>query len=298
MSGSADHPDSRVETVSWIENILYKCEVVYLEVKEDTRKFVQSQVETVGASVKKFYEEVMQDLILEPLSEESASSIRDNRESVSIAQDIEPDIPETSNRTCKDMSDSTCDTTLSDELAEHKQQLSDCPNETTLENSDNLPDISSSTDFAPFESPRLLVEGNSSSDGLSTESSEGTHINDDSAQQTDSEGNTNTISRESGEKSELFNTNVVDKCDVIDEEVEIVGLIDELRLPQQLSKRNSYKKKILEAFSSKKRSTKWEYEHLSAQHEEALSSSNEEQQVVPALVVPDSDFLDSEWELI
>ncbi|VFQ59139.1 unnamed protein product [Cuscuta campestris] len=296
MSGSADHSESRVETVSWIENILYKCEVVYLEVKEDTRKYVQSQVETVGASVRKFYEEVMQDLILEPLSE-STSSIRDNREIVSISQDIELDIPETSNRMCKDMSDSTCDATLSDELAEHKQQLSDCPKETTMENSDDLPDISSSTDFAPFESPRLLVEGISSSDDLATESSEGTHINDDRAQQTDSEGNTNTISRESGERAELFNTNVVDKCDVFDEEVEIVGLIDELRLPRQVSKRNSYKKKILEAFSSKKRSTKWEYEHLSAQHEEALSSSNEEQ-VVPALVVPDSDFLDSEWELI
>ncbi|KAI4331096.1 hypothetical protein MLD38_029319 [Melastoma candidum] len=55
-----------VKGITWIGNIYQKFEALCLEVEEimyqDSVKFVEDQVESVGASVRKFYSEVMQDL--------------------------------------------------------------------------------------------------------------------------------------------------------------------------------------------------------------------------------------------
>ncbi|KAI4325149.1 hypothetical protein MLD38_030571 [Melastoma candidum] len=55
-----------VKGITWIGNMYQKFEAMCLEVEEimyqDTVKFVEDQVESVGASVRKFYSEVMQDL--------------------------------------------------------------------------------------------------------------------------------------------------------------------------------------------------------------------------------------------
>lgn len=58
--------------ISWVGNIYQKFEAMCLEVEEamyqDTAKYVENQVQTVGASVKKFYSEVMQDLVPHPVN--------------------------------------------------------------------------------------------------------------------------------------------------------------------------------------------------------------------------------------
>ncbi|KAF8043398.1 hypothetical protein BT93_A1663 [Corymbia citriodora subsp. variegata] len=56
-----------VKGITWVGNIYQKFEAMCLEVEEimyqDTVKFVENQVQTVGASVKKFYSEVVEDVI-------------------------------------------------------------------------------------------------------------------------------------------------------------------------------------------------------------------------------------------
>ncbi|KAM7495051.1 hypothetical protein LguiB_029660 [Lonicera macranthoides] len=53
--------------IAWVGNIYQKFEAMCLEVEEtmyeDTAKYVENQVQTVGASVKRFYSDVMQDLL-------------------------------------------------------------------------------------------------------------------------------------------------------------------------------------------------------------------------------------------
>ncbi|XAR72563.1 hypothetical protein NMG60_11019248 [Bertholletia excelsa] len=53
--------------ITWVGNVYEKFEAMCLEVEEamyqDTVKYVGNQVQTVGASVKKFYSDVMQDLL-------------------------------------------------------------------------------------------------------------------------------------------------------------------------------------------------------------------------------------------
>ncbi|XP_048232458.1 uncharacterized protein LOC8264205 isoform X3 [Ricinus communis] len=53
--------------ISWVGNIYQKFEAMCLEVEEvmyqDTVKYVENQVQTVGSSVKRFYSDVMQDLL-------------------------------------------------------------------------------------------------------------------------------------------------------------------------------------------------------------------------------------------
>ncbi|XP_068304735.1 uncharacterized protein [Pyrus communis] len=56
-----------VKGVTWVGGVYQKFETMCLEVEEDmyqdTVKFVENQVQTVGASVKEFYADVMQDLV-------------------------------------------------------------------------------------------------------------------------------------------------------------------------------------------------------------------------------------------
>ncbi|KAK4796481.1 hypothetical protein SAY86_028807 [Trapa natans] len=59
-----------VKGLKWATNIYQKFEAMCLEVEEivyqDTVKYVENQVQTVGASVKKFYSDVMEDLLPSP----------------------------------------------------------------------------------------------------------------------------------------------------------------------------------------------------------------------------------------
>ncbi|PON35358.1 hypothetical protein PanWU01x14_336910 [Parasponia andersonii] len=56
-----------VKGITWVGNVYEKFEAMCLEVEEimyqDTVKYVENQVQTVGASVKRFYSDVMQDLL-------------------------------------------------------------------------------------------------------------------------------------------------------------------------------------------------------------------------------------------
>ncbi|KAL7161823.1 hypothetical protein ACSBR2_042319 [Camellia fascicularis] len=53
--------------IAWVGNIYQKFEAMCLEVEEvmyqNTVKYVENQVQTVGVSVKKFYSDVVQDLV-------------------------------------------------------------------------------------------------------------------------------------------------------------------------------------------------------------------------------------------
>lgn len=63
-----------VKGITWVGNVYQKFEAMCLEVEEimyqDTVKYVENQVQTVGTSVKRFYSDVMQDL-LPPSSQDS-----------------------------------------------------------------------------------------------------------------------------------------------------------------------------------------------------------------------------------
>ncbi|XP_062105883.1 uncharacterized protein LOC133817392 isoform X2 [Humulus lupulus] len=56
-----------VQGITWVGNVYEKFEAMCLEVEEimyeDTVKYVENQVQTVGASVKRFYSDVLQDLL-------------------------------------------------------------------------------------------------------------------------------------------------------------------------------------------------------------------------------------------
>ncbi|CAL1394171.1 unnamed protein product [Linum trigynum] len=68
--------------ITWVGDVYEKFETMCLEVEEtmyeDTVKYVENQVQTVGASMKKFYAEVMQDL-LPPGSEDPAKGTTSGR---------------------------------------------------------------------------------------------------------------------------------------------------------------------------------------------------------------------------
>ncbi|GLT30217.1 hypothetical protein SLA2020_050310 [Shorea laevis] len=73
--------------ITWVGNVYQKFEAMCLEVEEvmyqDTVKYVENQVQTVGASVKKFYSEVMHDVMydflppcsMDPVKAVSASDL-------------------------------------------------------------------------------------------------------------------------------------------------------------------------------------------------------------------------------
>ncbi|XP_010522139.1 PREDICTED: uncharacterized protein LOC104800862 isoform X2 [Tarenaya hassleriana] len=58
-----------IRGITWVGNVYQKFEAMCLEVEEiivqDTVKYVENQVQTVGATVKKFYSDVVQELLLE-----------------------------------------------------------------------------------------------------------------------------------------------------------------------------------------------------------------------------------------
>jgi hypothetical protein len=77
--------------IAWVGNIYNKFEAMCLEVEEtmyqDTAKYVESQVQTVGASVKRFYSDVMQDLL--PPSCTDPEKVGDTDYSLNACADIE-----------------------------------------------------------------------------------------------------------------------------------------------------------------------------------------------------------------
>ncbi|VFQ84119.1 unnamed protein product [Cuscuta campestris] len=86
----------------------------------------------------------------------------------------------------------------------------------------------------------------------------------------------------------------------IDQDVEKTCVLvegDGLLLPHGLAKHKSYKTKIREAFSSKKRSTKKEYQRLAKQYEQGLGKDCEGKNASPQ-ISSGWDFPDSEWELL
>lgn len=86
--------DIKVKGISWVGNVYQKFETMCLEVEDvvcqETAKYVETQVKTVGSSVKKFYSEVLQDLLPpSPRSEESGFSLEQN---AVFGTNVKPDI--------------------------------------------------------------------------------------------------------------------------------------------------------------------------------------------------------------
>ncbi|PIA27300.1 hypothetical protein AQUCO_08100027v1 [Aquilegia coerulea] len=82
--------DFKVQGISWVGNVYQKFEAMCLEVEDvvcqETAKYVESQVQTVGSSVKKFYAEVLQDLLppssLDPQKSEVKSLCQEHKDGV------------------------------------------------------------------------------------------------------------------------------------------------------------------------------------------------------------------------
>ncbi|XP_031091686.1 uncharacterized protein LOC115996554 isoform X1 [Ipomoea triloba] len=124
-----------------------------------------------------------------------------------------------------------------------------------------------------------------------------------------------TINNGSAERSENHDFDVLEAGDVLEQEVEVDRDVesrleetcvlvegDELLAPQDPVKHKSYKKKIREAFSSRMRLTRKEYENLATRYENQPSNRDSEEKEVgmkaSTKVSSASDFPDSEWELL
>ncbi|KAL7584740.1 hypothetical protein Lser_V15G45394 [Lactuca serriola] len=90
--------DKKHISQTWVSIMYQRFEAAYQEVDEfmnkDTVKYVENHIQTVGESMKKFYNGVMQDLILPPKTQtytNSISSIKENTIDSSLIPIEEPD---------------------------------------------------------------------------------------------------------------------------------------------------------------------------------------------------------------
>ncbi|XP_019158882.1 PREDICTED: uncharacterized protein LOC109155713 [Ipomoea nil] len=370
-----------LKAISWVGNIYQKFEAMCMEVEEvmyqDTVDYVENQVQTVGASMKKFYSEIMQDLhpesYVDPVKVAAAdlslnpyahreiekkqkASLKEHSRGMDMkftedfevikgkskhggiykrrnvgnrknAKDNHPPLrmylpvtPMSLERTRKssvsgiregyEMASDRMDVTF--HLASAKGYASrEMVNEICDPKSDTDMNTTSSSIDNAVSDTALKDPGCTSPFGGSSSGSSGTphgHLTDGTISHTGD----STINNGSPERSENHDSDVLKAGDVPEQEVEVDRDVesqleetcvlvegDELLAPQDPVKHKSYKKKIREAFSSKMRLTRKEYENLATRYE-----NQPEEKEVGALgmkastKVSASDFPDSEWELL
>nr|GMD33382.1 uncharacterized protein LOC109155713 [Ipomoea batatas] len=244
----------------------------------------------------------------------SASGIREGYEMASDRMDVTSHLASANGYASREMVNGICD------------PKSDTNMHTTSRAIDNaVSDTALNDEYAEQKQD----PGCTSPFGVSSSGSSGTphgHLTDGTISHTGD----STINNGSAERSENHDFDVLKASAVLEQEVEVDRDVleqevevdhdvesrleetcvlvegDELLAPQDPVKHKSYKKKIREAFSSKMRLTRKEYENLATRYENQPSNrDSEEEEVPPALgmkastkVSSASDFPDSEWELL
>ncbi|OIT40182.1 PREDICTED: uncharacterized protein LOC109237133 isoform X2 [Nicotiana attenuata] len=127
------------------------------------------------------------------------------------------------------------------------------------------------------------------------------------------------INKSREERSDRYCSTTPEKYDLNESDVEIVEQFDEsnleetcvlveggrLHIPQGSVKQKSYKKKLREVFSKKKKSTRKEYEQLGALHADQQTNVEAEDKVMQVLAanantknLSANDHSESEWEIL
>ncbi|XP_009762453.1 uncharacterized protein [Nicotiana sylvestris] len=127
------------------------------------------------------------------------------------------------------------------------------------------------------------------------------------------------LNKSHGERTDRYCSTTLEKYDLNEFDVEIVEQFDEsnlggtcvlvdggrLHIPQGSVKRKSYKKKLREVFSTKKKATRKEYEELGALHGDQLPNLEDEDKVMQVHAanantkkLSANDHSESEWEIL
>nr|XP_016437965.1 PREDICTED: uncharacterized protein LOC107763969 isoform X1 [Nicotiana tabacum]XP_016437966.1 PREDICTED: uncharacterized protein LOC107763969 isoform X1 [Nicotiana tabacum]XP_016437967.1 PREDICTED: uncharacterized protein LOC107763969 isoform X1 [Nicotiana tabacum]XP_016437968.1 PREDICTED: uncharacterized protein LOC107763969 isoform X1 [Nicotiana tabacum]XP_016437969.1 PREDICTED: uncharacterized protein LOC107763969 isoform X1 [Nicotiana tabacum] len=163
---------------------------------------------------------------------------------------------------------------------------------------------------------------------LQSDSHADRHTDKELAGETGSEISSNThnaevareeLNKSHGERTDRYCSNTLEKYDLNESDVEIVEQFDEsnlggtcvlvdggrLHIPQGSVKRKSYKKKLREVFSTKKKATRKEYEELGALHGDQLPNLEDEDKVMQVHAanantkkLSANDHSESEWEIL
>ncbi|XP_031091689.1 uncharacterized protein LOC115996554 isoform X2 [Ipomoea triloba] len=345
-----------LKAISWVGNIYQKFEAMCLEVEEvmyqDTVDYVENQVQTVGASMKKFYSEIMQDLhpesYVDPVKVAAADLSLNPYAHHEIEKKQKASLKEHSRGTDMKFTEDT-------EVIKGKSKHGGIYKRRSVGNrknaKDNYPPLRMYLPVTPLSSERTRKSsgcgiregyemasdrmdetfhlpsakgyasremkqdpGCTSPFGGSSSGSSGTphgQLTDGTISHTGD----STINNGSAERSENHDFDVLEAGDVLEQEVEVDRDVesrleetcvlvegDELLAPQDPVKHKSYKKKIREAFSSRMRLTRKEYENLATRYENQPSNRDSEEKEVgmkaSTKVSSASDFPDSEWELL
>ncbi|XP_027774169.1 uncharacterized protein LOC107026172 isoform X3 [Solanum pennellii] len=331
-----------LKSISWVGNIYQKFETMCLEMEEamyqDTVKYVENQMNTVGTNVKRFCAEVMQDVHpqcnIDPVKVAAADLSLNPYAHYEIDKKLKANLKGSARGFSNKLNDDTqVIKGKSKSGGVYKRQnvgikeivrdshLAKKPNAICLASGDALKLSSSAevrggfelaSDHVTLTSALASVKGSDSGEAASKVSNHVIQTNVSKAdtsitseasvmmsvesvgkKQTDtctkelacntrfkisSDVRNNLANEEIDESHEEKSDNLLSKYDSIESDLEIVEKFDEsqfnetcvlveedrIHVPQGPVKQKSYKKKLREAFSTKKRLTRKEYEQLGA----------------------------------
>lgn len=317
--------------IAWVAHMYQKFENICFEVEEimyeDTVNYVENQVQIVGKGVKKFYSDVLQDLLPPSITEEEPVKVGTMQLTEDGSVIADGKLYKHSNLVIskdpvKDLSRaySFHESLNEDGKAGLDQLTEDCNvisggklYKPSIINKNSKADLSRRISFcesfnedgkAEFEQRAMASSGDSVGEADISNGFE------DSTEPNDRTDDFNMDADESSEASkyenemtdlDLLRNNLEDSCVMVDEDNEL-GFVS-----HKGSRKTSYKKKIRKALFSRKSSRKQEYKELAEQYEDLDTRSH--QQIVSSLtpnpsVETDSanltahNFFDPDWELL
>ncbi|TMW98708.1 hypothetical protein EJD97_003610 [Solanum chilense] len=372
-----------LKSISWVGNIYQKFETMCLEMEEamyqDTVKYVENQMNTVGTNVKRFCSEVMQDVHpqcnIDPVKVAAADLSLNPYAHYEIDKKLKANLKGSARGFSNKLNDDTqVIKGKSKSGGVYKRQnvgikeivrdshLAEKPNAICFASGDALKLSSSAevrggfelaSDHVTLTSALASVKGSDSGEAASKVSNHVIQTNVSTAdtsitseasvmmsvesvgkKQTDtctkelacntrfkisSDVRNNLANEEIDESHEEKSDNLFSKYDSIESDLEIVEKFDEFQLnetcvlveedrihvPQGPVKQKSYKKKLRDAFSTKKRLTRKEYEQLGALYGDQQIKVKAEDKVMPVLAMNSNtkmlsanDHPESEWEIL
>lgn len=372
-----------LKSISWVGNIYQKFETMCLEMEEamyqDTVKYVENQMNTVGTNVKRFCSEVMQDVHpqcnIDPVKVAAADLSLNPYAHYEIDKKLKANLKGSARGFSNKVNDDTqVIKGKSKSGGVYKRQnvgikeivrdshLTKKPNAICLASGDALKLSSSAevrggfelaSDHVTLTSALASVKGSDSGEvaskvsnhviqtnvstadtSITSEASVMMSVESVGKKQTDtctkelacntrfktsSDVRNNLANEEIDESHEEKSDNLLSKYDSIESDLEIVEKFDEFQLnetcvlveedrihvPQGPVKQKSYKKKLRDAFSTKKRLTRKEYEQLGALYGDQQIKVESEDKVMPVLAMNSNtkmlsanDHPESEWEIL
>ncbi|XP_004243407.1 uncharacterized protein [Solanum lycopersicum] len=372
-----------LKSISWVGNIYQKFETMCLEMEEamyqDTVKYVENQMNTVGTNVKRFCSEVMQDVHpqcnIDPVKVAAADLSLNPYAHYEIDKKLKANLKGSARGFSNKLNDDTqVIKGKSKSGGVYKRQnvgikeivrdshLTKKPNAICLASGDALKLSSSAevrggfelaSDHVTLTSALASVKGSDSGEvaskvsnhviqtnvstadtSITSEASVMMSVESVGKKQTDtctkelacntrfktsSDVRNNLANEEIDESHEEKSDNLLSKYDSIESDLEIVEKFDEFQLnetcvlveedrihvPQGPVKQKSYKKKLRDAFSTKKRLTRKEYEQLGALYGDQQIKVESEDKVMPVLAMNSNtkmlsanDHPESEWEIL